>query len=127
MTQSINRHPEFISGSPGVLMHPSFTYLTEMKRGGSTYILTNTTNDVLYIGVTSQLFIRMNEHREGKFVDSFTSKYNCSKLVYYENFLNIEEAIAREKQLKNWRREWKQNLINKVNPQWRDLSDELSP
>ena len=75
----------------------------------------------MYIGVTSQLFIRMNEHRDGKFADSFTSKYNCTKLVYYENFLNIEEAIAREKQLKNWRREWKQNLINEANPQWRDL------
>ncbi|HEX8334773.1 MAG TPA: GIY-YIG nuclease family protein [Segetibacter sp.] len=98
-----------------------------MKRGGSTYILTNITNDVLYIGVTSQLFIRMNEHRDGKFVDSFTSKYNCTKLVYYKNFLNIEEAIAREKQLKNWKREWKQYLINEANPQWRDLFEELSP
>ncbi len=96
-----------------------------MKRGGSVYILTNVSNNVLYIGVTSQLIIRINEHKEGKFPDSFTSKYNCTKLVYYENFLNVEEAIAREKQLKNWRREWKLNLINQANPQWRDLCEEL--
>ena len=96
-----------------------------MKRGGSVYILTNISNNVLYTGVTSQLLVRMQEHKEGKYKDAFTSKYNCKKLVYYENFLNIEEAILREKQLKNWRREWKLNLINKANPQWKDLSIDL--
>ncbi len=83
-----------------------------MNRGGTFYILTNISKNVLYIGVTSQLSVRINEHKEGKYIDSFTSKYNCTKLVYYENFLSIEEAILREKQLKNWRRQWKLNLIN---------------
>jgi putative endonuclease len=93
-----------------------------MKQGGTVYILTNISNNVLYIGVTSQLAIRIIEHKEGKFIDAFTNKYNCHKLVYYETFLNIEEAILREKQLKNWRRQWKLNLINESNPQWKDLS-----
>ena len=96
-----------------------------MKRGGSVYILTNISNDVLYIGVTSDLIVRVAEHKDGKFSDSFTSKYNCNKLVYFENFLNIEEAIAREKQLKNWRRQWKENLIREANPEWKDLSGDL--
>ncbi len=96
-----------------------------MKRGGTFYILTNISTNVLYIGVTSQLSIRINEHKEGKYIDSFTSKYNCTKLVYYENFLSIEEAILREKQLKNWRRQWKLNLINQSNPQWKDLAIDL--
>ncbi len=102
-----------------------FHYLNPMKRGGSVYILTNISNNVLYIGVTSQLSIRISEHNESKFLDSFTGKYNCNKLVYFENFLNIEEAIAREKQLKNWRRLWKEKLIPQFNPQWKDLSIDL--
>ncbi len=96
-----------------------------MKRGGTVYILTNISNNVLYIGVTSQLLVRINEHKEGKFIDAFTSKYNCHKLVYYQNFLSIEEVILREKQLKNWRRQWKLNLINQSNSQWKDLAIDL--
>ena len=98
-----------------------------MKHGGSVYILTNSSNNVLYIGVTSQLFIRINEHIQGKYPLSFTEKYNCKKIVYFENFLNIEEAIAREKQLKNWRRQWKLKLINDFNPLWKDLFESLVP
>ena len=93
-----------------------------MKRGGSVYILTNISNDVLYIGVTADLFFRIQEHQSHKYPTSFTSKYNCTKLVYYENFSTIEEAISREKQLKNWHRKWKENLIVSVNPTWKDLS-----
>ena len=86
-----------------------------MERGGCVYILTNHTNTVLYIGVTSDLYFRIVEHREKKYPDSFTAKYNCSKLVYYEQFESIDEAIAKEKQLKNWKRAWKINLINQHN------------
>ncbi len=57
-----------------------------MKRGGTVYILTNISNNVLYIGVTAQLSTRINEHKEGRFIDAFTSKYNCRKFVYSENF-----------------------------------------
>lgn len=78
---------------------------------------------MLYIGVTADLFFRLQEHKAKKYSESFTSKYNCAKLVYYENFLTIDEAISREKQLKNWHRKWKENLIESVNPTWKDLSE----
>jgi putative endonuclease len=86
-------------------------------------MLTNISNNVLYIGVTSDLFFRLQEHKNKKFPASFTSKYNCTKFVYYENFSTIDEAISREKQLKNWQRQWKENLIMSVNPAWKDLFD----
>ena len=98
-----------------------------MKRGGSVYILTNISNNVLYIGVTSNLFIRLQEHIDGKFKEAFTNKYNCKKLIYFETFLIIEEAILKEKQLKNWHRQWKINLINSINPIWKDLANDLVP
>ena len=96
-----------------------------MQYGGTVYILTNTHNTVLYIGVTSDLFKRIPEHRDKVYPASFTSKYNCTKLVYYETFGRIEEAIAREKQLKKWNRAWKEELILKMNPEWKDLFDGL--
>lgn len=96
-----------------------------MVRGGSVYILTNRTHTVLYIGVTSELWVRLQEHREKKYPQAFTAKYNCNKLVYYENFISIEEAIAREKQLKNWHRAWKEKLISEKNPNWTDMYDEV--
>ncbi|MFD2288528.1 GIY-YIG nuclease family protein [Pedobacter petrophilus] len=92
-----------------------------MERGGCIYILTNFNNTVLYIGVTSDLYSRIIEHREKKYPQSFTSKYNCNKLIYYEQFSTITEAIGREKQLKNWRREWKIKLIQTQNQNWDDL------
>jgi len=85
------------------------------------YFLTNTHNTVLYIGVTSNLEKRIWEHRNGIIKSSFTSKYNCHKLVYYEAYGDIRYAIAREKQLKNWKREWKNELVEKDNPEWQDL------
>jgi len=76
-----------------------------MERGGCVYILTNKSCTVLYIGVTSELFFRIKEHKEKYYPSSFTAKYNCDRLVYFEQFSTIEEAIAKEKQLKNWKRE----------------------
>lgn len=84
------------------------------------YILTNYTNNVFYTGVTNNLIKRIWEHKQ-KFVDGFTKKYNIWKLVYYEIFENIETAILREKQIKNWRREKKLMLIKKVNPEFKEL------
>jgi putative endonuclease len=92
-----------------------------MERGGCVYILTNYLHTVLYIGVTSDLYSRIIEHKEKLYPNSFTAKYNCCKLVYYEQFITIEEAIGKEKQLKNWKRAWKINLINSENPNWEDL------
>jgi len=88
------------------------------------YILTNKSNTTLYIGVTSNLIKRIYQHKEA-FVESFTKKYNLKKLVYFESFENIEEAIKREKQLKNWKREWKIELIEKNNKEWNDLYYDL--
>ena len=84
------------------------------------YILTNKSNNVLYIGVTSDLKKRIWEHKN-KVVDGFTKKYNIDKLVYFEAGENIESVIEREKQLKNWHREWKFNLIKAQNPEFKDL------
>jgi len=88
------------------------------------YILTNKSNNILYIGVTNDLIRRIFEHKN-KLVEGFTKKYNLLKLVYYEATNDIESAINREKQLKNWHREWKINLINQFNPEWKDLSDDF--
>ena len=90
------------------------------KKYAYIYILTNKNNNVLYIGVTSYLKKRIWEHKN-KVVDGFTKKYNLDKLVYFETGENIESAIEREKQLKNWHREWKFNLIKIQNPEFKDL------
>ncbi|WP_299626453.1 GIY-YIG nuclease family protein [uncultured Tenacibaculum sp.] len=79
------------------------------------YILTNTYRTTFYIGVTSNLEKRILEHKQG-IGSAFTKKYNLSDLIYFEKFSDIHQAISREKQLKNWRKEWKINLIKKVNP-----------
>jgi len=85
------------------------------------YILTNKTNTTFYIGATNNITKRLFEHRVG-LVKGFIKKYNLKKLVYLEEYNDIKEAITREKQLKNWHRDWKLNLIKKVNPQLNDLS-----
>ena len=88
------------------------------------YIITNTHNTTLYIGVTSNLIQRIHQHKN-KQVDGFSKKYNLQKLVYFEQFALMEDAILREKRLKNWRREWKNKLINTENPDWDDLYEAL--
>ena len=88
------------------------------------YILTNNSNEVLYIGVTNNLERRIYEHKH-KLINGFTKKYNLTKLVYYEYTNDVRGALYREKQLKNWRRKWKIDLINASNPKWKDLADEL--
>ena len=92
-----------------------------MKKTYAVYIMTNYSETSLYVGVTSNLPKRVWEHKN-KVVEGFTKKYNVDKLVYYETTDSIELAIKREKQLKNWHREWKINLIKENNPEFRDLS-----
>ena len=84
------------------------------------YIMSNKNNNVLYIGVTNDLIRRIYEHKN-KMLKGFTSKYNVEKLVYYECFEDELLAIQREKNLKNWHKEWKENLIRQMNPEWKDL------
>ena len=88
------------------------------------YIMTNKYNKVLYTGVTSNLFKRVNEHKE-KLVEGFTSRYNVTKLIYYEEFETMPEAIAREKQIKGGSRQKKLDLVKSKNPEWKDLYDEF--
>ena len=91
-----------------------------MKEKYYVYVMTNIHNKVLYIGVTGDLIKRVYQHKE-KLVDGFTKDYNVCKLVYYEIFEDIKYAIEREKQLKKRKREKKEEIINKSNPEWRDL------
>lgn len=86
------------------------------------YIMSNKPDGVLYIGVTDNLDERVKEHKIKAFPKSFTAKYNCDKLVYFEKFDNGLEAIKREKQMKKWKREWKISLIEDFNPNWVDIS-----
>jgi putative endonuclease len=88
------------------------------------YIMTNKTNAVLYTGVTSNLIKRVYEHKEGM-SEGFTLKYNVKKLIYYEIFHDIINAIEREKQIKSWKRIKKERLINSINPNWQDLYEKL--
>ena len=95
-----------------------------MEHKGYIYFMTNVSNSVLYIGVTNSLKRRIIEHEEGM-GSAFTHKYNCTKLVYFESFPDIEQAIAREKQLTHFKRAWKDELVNGMNPEWRDLGSEV--
>ncbi len=97
-----------------------------MKKGGSVYILTNVHDQVLYTGVTSNLVNRISQHRDGKYDKSFSSRYNVTKLVYFVNFLTIVEAIAEEKRIKGGSRAKKILLIQRINPEWRDLWEDIS-
>ena len=92
-----------------------------MHKGGFIYILTNQNHTVLYTGTTSNLANRIYQHKTGTFRNAFTSKFNTSLLVYYEVFDRIEDAIAREKQLKAGSRQKKIDLIRKFNPDWKEL------
>jgi len=89
------------------------------------YILASKRNGTLYVGVTNNLARRQSEHK-AKLVPGFTRKYKIDQLVYFEAFHSILEARAREHSLKRWRRAWKIALVEKLNPDWRDLTDELN-
>ena len=96
-----------------------------MERGGCMYIMTNKRKTTLYTGVTSDLYARICQHKNHFYIGSFTSRYNLELCIYYESFFSIEEAINREKEVKKWRREKKELLINSLNPEWIDLFDEI--
>ena len=95
-----------------------------MQRGGYSYILTNKNNTVFYVGVTSDLYSRVIEHRGKIYPSSFTAKYNRNKQVWFEGFKSIEEAIVKEKYLKGKSRLFKKELIVIMNPLWIDLWNE---
>ena len=89
------------------------------------YLLTNWNHKVMYVGVTNNLERRVYEHK-AKLVAGFTAKYNINQLVYFEETTDVRAAIAREKEIKKWRRGKKNALVIQINPQWRDLSEDFS-
>lgn len=89
------------------------------------YILASHRNGTLYVGVTNDLVRRVGEHREGK-VPGFTKKYGVTMLVWFEQHQYVNDAILREKRIKRWLRAWKLEMIEKMNPQWRDLYLDLT-
>jgi putative endonuclease len=111
------RHPrEGGDPTPGIKMHADFQ--------PTVYILASRRYGTLYVGVTSHLMRRMHQHREGDF-EGFTADHNVKMLIWYEQHGTMEAAIGREKQIKKWNRQWKINLIETENPNWRDLAVDL--
>ena len=88
------------------------------------YMMTNAHHTVLNVGMTDDINRRAHEHRE-HLIEGFTDKYNCEKLVWFEGHPSRESAFVRERQIKKWKRVWKEDLINQENSEWRDLADVL--
>jgi putative endonuclease len=95
-----------------------------MEREPAVYVVASGFHGTIYVGVTSNLLQRIYQHREGM-LGGFTAEYGCKRLVWFEMHAGMESAIAREKQLKNWRRAWKVALIEEANPTWRDLAEDF--
>jgi putative endonuclease len=95
-----------------------------MGKPGYVYIMASQRNGTIYLGVTSNLAKRVYEHREG-LIDGFTKKRGCKLLVWYEGYDDIQEARATELRMKNWNRQWKLKRIERMNPEWNDLWDEI--
>jgi len=96
-------------------------HLTSGNASGYVYILASGKNGTLYIGVTNNLSLRVWQHKEGR-ASTFTKRYGVSRLVWYEEYPTVPQAIQRETSLKRWKREWKIALIEQINPAWEDLS-----
>ena len=105
------------------MIHNQYVYIRCM--GGYVYILASRKNGTLYTGVTSDLEQRIWEHREG-ITGGFTKKYGVHMLVWYRDYPDIRDAIEEEKRIKRWRRKWKLELIERINPDWDDLSSALN-
>ncbi len=95
-----------------------------MSKQYHVYIITNKAHTVLYIGMTNNIIRRIWEHKN-KLADGFTKKYNCTKLVYVETYDDVRYAIEREKNIKAWKRDWKNQMIEKLNPDWQDLYETI--
>ena len=95
-----------------------------MGKPGYVYIMASQRNGTIYLGVTSNLPKRVYEHREG-LIEGFTKKHGCKLLVWFESYDDLQEARATELRMKNWNRQWKLKRIERMNPDWRDLWDEI--
>jgi putative endonuclease len=122
MTEAHNETKFVIPAEAGIQKHAGIWDMTEST--AYVYVMASRRNGTLYIGVTSNLVERVYEHKHD-LVESFTRKYQVHQLVYFEEHSDIHQAIQREKQMKKWKRQWKIVLIEKSNPRWRDLYDDL--
>jgi len=110
---------------PDLFRHRLFLYVVLMKQHNYyVYLLTSYDNSVFYVGVTNDLIRRVIEHKVHR-NDGFTNQYGVNKLVYFETFSNVDDAIKREKQMKRYKRLWKLNLVNSINAEWNDLSGQI--
>ena len=96
-----------------------------MSKNYYVYILASGKNGTLYTGVTNNLLVRVDQHKT-KLLKGFTEKYGVTKLVYYEHFTEVSQALTRDKNIKKWKRDWKLKLIEEFNPEWKDLYKELT-
>ena len=96
-----------------------------MTHGGTVYIMANKLRTVIYIEVTADLYSRIMDHKNHIYKNSFTERYNCEYCIYYEHHPTIQQAIAREKEIKKWKRDKKDALINTLNPKWEDLWNDI--
>lgn len=112
-----------IEGDPG--SSPGSRKVEVLETIFATYIVTNKPRGVVYTGHTDDLNKRAWQHRKHILKGSFSDKYNCEYLVWFETFQTRDEAKGREQRIKNWKREWKFQLIESMNPEWRDLADQL--
>jgi len=120
----VRRFPDWIPAFAGMTRRGAFTGIVARMKQPCVYLLTNDRNGTLYIGVTSDLIQRIWQHKEGV-VDGFSKKYGLKMLVWFELHSTMESAIAKEKAMKEWKRGWKLELIEKANPEWRDLYEDL--
>ncbi len=119
-----NQPPRFWAAGSRIRVEAPFVSARAMREHRYfVYMMQSTSRHVLYIGVTSKLVQRVMQHKSGE-IEGFTADYRCDRLVYYEVYDRVQRAIAREKQLKGWRREKKEWLIARMNPHWKDLSDD---
>jgi putative endonuclease len=120
---SRNKKDLYVISTKGEIFLPGYgTNLMVNERRYYVYLLTNWNNRVIYVGVTNDLMRRIYEHKN-KLVEGFTKNYNVHKLVYFEETNDVNSALAREKEIKKWRREKKNNLVSAMNPHWNDLSE----
>ncbi len=124
MLCSSQRRNRMLSLRAPIYRGEAVPFISKMKDQYYIYIMTNKHNTVLYTGVTNNLIRRIYEHKE-KLASGFTKRYNINKLVYYEVFQDVYNAISREKQIKSGSRQKKIDLINRLNPDWKDLYKEI--
>ena len=125
MRGDIRMETLFFAVMPDMFRHRLFLYVVLMKQHNYyVYLLTSYDNSVFYVGVTNNLIRRVVEHKVHR-NDGFTSQYGVNKLVYFETYSNVEDAIKREKQVKRYKRLWKVNLVNSINAEWNDLSGQI--